>query len=206
MVIQHQLLKKIGSIKMKINNYLTPLLLLSLVLLFSCTQQNHDEISSIKIKYIRGHYAFDESIECQDIYTDSSLSSIISDTVLISKSLLSKINSELNSLNQTVEKNNYIGPRIRCEVNFTNNEQLVLCIGEYFGMTLNGVKYEDNLNLSYLIKRHSGYYQYFTYEFLIHFKELEESYRLDTILNEMKEIRYINTDHNYDTITEINRL
>lgn len=191
--------------KLKKSSFLILFFFTSLLLLISCNQQNESEISSIHVMYIRGHHMYDEGIECQDIKNDSSLSSSISDTILISKSFLSRINSELIALKPYSGKNKTIGARIRCEINYINNEQEILCIGEYIGMTLNGVKYEDNLNLAYLIKRNIGYYQYFTYEFLIHFNELENSSKLDTILNEMKVIRYINTEPINDTILDIIR-
>ncbi len=191
--------------KLKKSSFLNLLFFLSLIFLFRCTQQNESEISSVRVMYIRGHYLYDEGIECQDIKNDSSLISSISDTILTSKPLLSKINSELNALKPYEGKNKTIGPRIRCEISYVNNGQQILCIGERIGMTLDGIKYEDNQNLAYLIKRNIGYYQYFTYEFLINFNELEESSRLDTIMNEMKEIRYINNDHNNDTILDIIR-
>lgn len=191
--------------KLKKSRFLNLLFFACLQLLISCSQQSEGEISSIYVLYIRGHHMYYEGIECQQIKNDTILASSISDTTLTSKPLLAKINSEIFALKAYDSKNqtNGIGSRIRCEINYLNNEQQILCIGERIGMTLDGIKYKDNLNLAYLIKRNIGYYQYFTYEFLINFNELENSPRLDTVLNEMKVIRYLNTEPINDSIIDI---
>ncbi len=182
--------KKIGNIKIKLINAMikvnSSLLLVILISIFtSCSQDNQTKVSSVEISYLKGHIEFAKGLNCDQISSGLLLDRSIVDTIITDSQILNKLDSLLGVLKFNSSKFS-VDSRIKCEIKFNSGKTKTLCIGEKSGIKYGSDYYNENLLLLFLIKRNSGYYQYFPYNDLKFFSELKDSVRLNITLNKME--------------------
>jgi hypothetical protein len=126
---------------------------------------------SIKIAYLKGSLETPMAIRCGVIrsYPQSYLKK---DTLIIDQEKIKEIKmhlqrSKVDSLNPICDV------RLDCYIIEADGDSLSICIGDFNCMVLNGKPMNANDTLAYLIKKYSGYYNYFSVNGLEYFKEIK---------------------------------
>lgn len=147
------------------------LLLLVLFHFAFCKGINKDKtnIGSIQIRYYKGTIETTNSIRCGSIMKEIPLTK---DTLLIQGH--HKIITQIKALKEMKGDNTpNCDIRMQCWVKCENGDSILLCIGEFDCLIKNGKKMKNNDSLIYLIRKYSGYYNYFSKEELKHFSEIK---------------------------------
>lgn len=167
---------------------------------FGCRveQSSEDSLDSVHVYYFKGYFESPASGECKSIVVNNEEYTSVADTVITDRKVLRAIDSCLKAMN-TPLNNKRIDARLRCVLNYSNSKTETLCLGEKIGISFRGEVYKNNL-LIYLIKRHSGYYNYFPVNHLKYFKELKDTLRRNTIINEMPKLLYFRNNSNKEII------
>lgn len=151
--------------------------------IISCNQKQHnlEDIIEIQVSFIKGHMERSTAIECSTFPDGTAMTRVI-DTTLSSEAVLNQIKNHLREL-KTIDDYSSPDVRIKCIIVFSDKETKTLCLGDLGGTMFNDQVVEDNLELAFLIKENSGYYNYYPQKFLPSFPELQDSLRLKEILS-----------------------
>ena len=167
------------------------IILLSLILCFTvfCNNNKKDLTTyvSIEILYLKGLVETRGPVSCGAIKKTKSLRKV--DTVLVDKQICNDIVTQIKLLKE-LKTDSFISNcdvRIQCKINYANGDSVNLCIGEFNCIIKDGQRMRKNDTLIYLIRKHSGYYNYFSKEELSYFDEL----KLFKIPNDYKDLRRI---------------
>jgi hypothetical protein len=128
-------------------------------------------LKSINITYIKG---FIESPTLFDSARISKLKILTKDTIIIDEKVLREINYLLSTLKEQKKGNPSCDIRIICKANYSNNEILNFTIGFPNCIIIKNNEMKFNDSLIYLIRKESGYYNYFPKEEFLYFKELKK--------------------------------
>jgi hypothetical protein len=150
------------------------LLLLLIYLNVGCKDRNESNLSNrtVEIIYLKGSFDTFTSLKCGSLHKSKSIP--IKDTILYDEKLIGRIINQVRKLNTIQNIANPCDTRIQCRITESNGDSLLLCIGEFNCLFLDGKSVESNDSLVYLIKKMSGYYNYFTKESLIYFREIKK--------------------------------
>lgn len=164
-----------------------PLLLLALFSAYFFTRCNisdtkriENSIIKIEVTYLKGIFETPYCFECDSFpYAIPVNKKRIVDTVIADMSLLNQIGKELSQLTP----NDSFGDtdvRLKCKIYRNNHTTDILCIGGFIGTSYNGRSFNDNQNLTFLIKYNSGYYNFcYGDEYLNLFLELKDTSKLN---------------------------
>lgn len=138
------------------------------------------EIKEIKVSFIKGYLERSSKIDCST-FPDGVTPKRIIDSTISSEIVLNEIINQLSDLKSI---GGYSSPdvRIKCIIEFSNKKTKILCLGDLGGIMYDDQVMEDNFALAFLIKKNSGYYNYFPKKHLPFFTELKDSLRLKEIL------------------------
>ena len=147
-------------------------LFLLLCLFSSCNsiKKNKINIGSVEIQYFKGFVETNIRVRCGSIKKNKN--SFIVDTTLIEKysEIVSRVRGlkilEFDSINCDI--------RIQCKINCENGDSINLCIGDFNCLMKDGKGVERDDSLIYLIRKYSGYYNYFSGHELTYFDELKQ--------------------------------
>jgi hypothetical protein len=148
------------------------ILLLSLAT--SCIIDNKEpDITLINIKYIKGIIETNKPIECGTL--NKILSSGVKDTIISDKAILIIIKHQIsNTFNLTLDTPvSVCDIRMQCNIKLTNGDTVVLCIGEFNCLIKEDTRIMKNDTIVYLMRKYSGYYNYFPQDELDFFEELK---------------------------------
>lgn len=155
--------------------YTMPLLLIVLSFIFSAScketrQINHFPI--LKISYLKGNTERIIPVKCGEIMNFPAAEFKV-DTNIIDKELVNRIINQAKSLNQlSDDRQTGCDVKIDCTIKLTKEDSIKLCIGDFDCILKDGVLMKKNDTLLYLIRRYSGYYNYFQEKSLKYFEEL----------------------------------
>ncbi|NPD48215.1 MULTISPECIES: hypothetical protein [unclassified Lentimicrobium] len=158
-----------------------------------CSIDSRKSISSLEIKYYKGHFESPISLVCSELLNEESFDIGIVDTVIFNQTVLNQVDSLLKILKLDSQIGS-LDARVCCVINFNNGDETHLCLGERFGVKYQNKYYDDSQLLSYLIKSNSGYYQYFPIDLLNYFPELKDSVRKIRTIESMRRKLYIKND------------
>lgn len=171
---------------------------LALITLFLCfttfcssLKKDNPPNASIEIFYLKGVVDTRTPINCGTI-TKTKPSFRKVDTVLTEKQRYIEIVNQVKLLreqNKDSSGTSNCDVRIQCKINHANGDSTNFCIGEFNCLVKNGQRMEKNDTLIYLIRKHSGYYNYFSKEDLAYFDELKHF----GIPNDYKDLRRVNS-------------
>lgn len=139
---------------------------------FSAKQPNKHSV--IYISYYKGLAETLVPIRCGDIAKIPSESFKV-DTIIADSYLVNEIKKQAEIAQKNTSRL-FSGCDIRmdCKVFHNNTESMKICIGQLDCIVINGEPVGSNNKLLYLIRKNSGYYNYFNREQLRHiFKELK---------------------------------
>jgi hypothetical protein len=157
---------------MDINNFKIILFILVLTLFSFCSdrEKNHSKNATIETLYLKGLAETPIAVQCGELPI-SKYSSLYGNTVLCDEKKYIEILNYVKSLKllKTDGKFTNCDIRIQCKINLTNGDSIRLCIGLSNCIIRNGQLMEKNDTLIYLIRRYSGYYNYFSKEVLLRF-------------------------------------
>jgi len=133
--------------------------------------KNNTLIESIDISYLKGNIETKKPFFCGFI---TSIKPTFSkkDTILTDPQKYKEILAQLLKLRIDSTSSN-CDVRIECKVNLSNRDSIKICIGSFNCIMKNGRKMINNDTLVYLVRRYSGYYNYFTKENLSFFPEIK---------------------------------
>lgn len=155
--------------------YLTPLLLIILSFVFSTSCKETRQINHLpilKVSYLKGNTERIIPVNCGEIMNLSSVEFKV-DTVITDKELVNRIINQAKSLNQLPGNlQTRCDVKIDCSIKLTKEDSIKLCIGDFDCIVSDGLLMERNDTLLYLIRRYSGYYNYFQKTSLKYFEEL----------------------------------
>jgi len=151
--------------------------LLSLFLVTHCCRGSKSDSSNIvliEVSYFKGQIERPEPLPCGGIA--SIKSNIIKDTVLTDKQELNEIEHQISMIRELkVDSTIYsCDVRIQCKLNLKNGKSIKVCIGKFNCLIKDFKRMTQNDTLVYLIKKYSGYYNYFPKEELMYFEELKQ--------------------------------
>jgi hypothetical protein len=153
------------------SKYIFVFLLFSQLLLISCTQNRKKEIiPNIKISYFKGLTETIIPVKCGEIMARPRIDYKI-DTILTDGQLIDEIRNQIKSL-KPLEGSQDCNVRIDCIINLYS-DTIKLCIGTFDCIIKDGKLMSRNDTLLFLIRKNSGYYDYFTQNNLKYFKELK---------------------------------
>jgi len=140
----------------------------------SCFHRDSTNITSIEVSFIKGNVEKPIPISCGALAFMRG--GIVKDTVLSGVKELSEIELQLSSMK---EKNmdstvHSCDVRIHCLVHFKNNKTIKLCIGQFNCIVEDNIRMINNDTLIYLIRKGTGYYNYFSKDDLAYFDELKQ--------------------------------
>ena len=131
--------------------------------------------ASIEILFIKGSINTRIPIGCGAI-TKTKSSFRKGDTIIVDKQKYLEIVNQIKILKKlnpdSVNPNCDV--RIQCKINYTKGDPVRLCIGEFNCLVKDGNIMEGNDTLVYLIRKYSGYYNYFSRSELSYFHELKK--------------------------------
>lgn len=138
------------------------------------------EIKDIKVSFIKGYLERSSKIDCS-AFPDGIAPNRIIDSTITNEDALDEI---INHLRDLKSIDGYSSPdvRIKCIIEFSNKKTKILCLGDLGGIMYDGKVMEDNFEMAFLIKKNSGYYNYFPRKYLPLFSELKDSSRLNEII------------------------
>lgn len=150
---------------------ITSLLFFLLCLFASCNgiKKNKKNIDSVEIQYFKGYVETNIRVRCGSIKKIKN--SFIEDTILIEK--YNEIVSQVRGLKILKFDSINCDIRMQCKINCENGDSIKLCIGEFNCLIKDGKGMETNDSLIYLIRKYSGYYNYFSKEELTYFPEIK---------------------------------
>ncbi len=121
------------------------------IFFFSCTLQlKPDKVNSIRILYLPEEMTVMTSIDTCDkifIYPE-----FLKDTTIIDQKFINDFTREFNSLEKSNEIDSAIDFRIRCILDYENDKNYIICLGEYFDIMVDNSLMKDNPELIQLIK------------------------------------------------------
>jgi hypothetical protein len=169
--------------------------LIVISLIASCNGTKKDKISikSIEILYLKGTVCTTSSINWGAI--SSMIPKLINDTFLFDETKLKEMEHQISiikELKMDSTTSRGCDVRIECKINLKNGKIITLCLSEFNCLIKDDKRIARNDTLIYLIKRYSGYYNYFRKEDLIYFDEL----KLFGIPNDYRDLRKKNTSTN----------
>jgi len=131
--------------------------------------------ASIEILYIKGSINTRIPIDCGDI-TKTKSSFRKGDTIIVDKQKYIEIVNQIKTLKELKADRTHpnCDVRIQCKINYTNGDSVKLCIGEFNCLVKDGNIMGKNDTLVYLIRKYSGYYNYFSKRELSYFHELKK--------------------------------
>lgn len=142
------------------------------LLVISCTLNNHNEsLKRIEISYFKGTVEMHTRVECGSIKTKMGDPSI-KDTFITNQGIYEEIINKIQKL-KSDSSGFSCDSRIECRVSLTKRDSFLLCIGDFNCLILNSQKKVNNDSLVYLIRRYSGYYNYFKKEDLGYLPEIK---------------------------------
>jgi hypothetical protein len=151
--------------------YENVLLFICILFLISCNQNPKKEASpNIHISYFKGFTETIIPIKCGEIITRPKFENKV-DTIITDRHLIDKIVNQINSL-KAINGPQFCNVRIDCVVNL-NSDTIKLCIGNFDCISKDGNLMQRNDTLLFLIRKYSGYYDYFSQGRLKYFKELD---------------------------------
>lgn len=129
------------------------------------------EIESLEVTYVKGFVNTRIPFTCKTLET---INTFKCDTGIINQEYRDMIGEQIELL----KKSNYYANsncdiRIVCDIRLSDNDSLKLCIGESNCILINGEEMDKNDTLVFLIKKYSGYYNYFSKDDLVFFDELK---------------------------------
>jgi len=155
--------------------YIISLLLIIVSFIFSSSCKETRQISqfpALKISYLKGNTERIIPVKCGEIINFPAAEFKV-DTSIIDKELVNRIINQAKSLNP-LSGNLQTGCDIKidCTINLTKGDSIKLCIGDFDCILKDGVLMKKNDTLLYLVRRYSGYYNYFQETSLKYFEEL----------------------------------
>ena len=167
--------------------------ILSLILFFLVTycfvkcKSDSNDLVSIEALYFKGRVESSVPLSCGGFASINS--GLIKDTVLTDKQKLHDIEHQFLMLMElNVDTINSCDVRIQCKLNFKKRKPLTICIGAFNCLIRDFKRIPQNDTFVYLIKKYSGYYNYFSKEELSYFEELKQL----GIPNDYKDLRRLN--------------
>jgi len=146
-------------------------LLFSQFLLISCNQNPKKEFKpNIKISYFKGLTETIIPVKCGEIIARPRFDYKI-DTIITDGQIIEEIRNQITSL-IPLEGSQDCNVRIDCIINLYS-DTIKLCIGTFDCIIKDGKLMSRNDTLLFLIRKNSGYYDYFTQDNLKYFKELD---------------------------------
>jgi hypothetical protein len=153
------------------SKYKVVLLLFWLLLLISCNQNSKKETKpNIQISYFKGLTETIIPVKCGEIIARPRFDNKI-DTIITDGHLIDKIENQIKSL-KALEGSQNCNIRIDCVINL-HSDTIKLCIGNFDCIIKDGNLMARNDTLLFLIRKNSGYYDYFSQDNLKYFKELD---------------------------------
>lgn len=152
----------------------TILTIIFFVFTASCRESKQiSQLPELKISYLKGFTERIIPVKCGEIMS-SPLAEIKVDTCIIDKELVNQIITQVKSLNP-LSSNLQTGcdVKIDCTIKMTKEDSIKLCIGDFDCILRDGLLMKRNDTLLYLIRRYSGYYNYFQKATLKFFEELD---------------------------------
>jgi hypothetical protein len=144
--------------------------LICLLFLISCSQNsNKKSTPNIHISYFKGLTETIIPVKCGEILTRPRFDYKV-DTIITDGQLIDKIVNQIKSL-RTSGGSQYCNVRIDCIINL-QADTIKLCIGNFDCIVKDGILMNRNDTLLFLIRKYSGYYDYFPHDNLKYFKEL----------------------------------
>ncbi|NOU17309.1 MAG: hypothetical protein HOO91_07115 [Bacteroidales bacterium] len=170
-------------------NRVVILLVLSFFLIVSCIRKKEkaSNIDNISISYITGYINTQVPFVCGQI--PAILPAIRKDTILVDEKILSEVEQQIKVLQNLKMDSTTCDIRLQCKIFYRNKTSSSICIGMFNCIIKDNLRMCKNDNLTYLIKRHSGYYNYFSKEDLAYFDELKQF----GIPNDYKDLRRVNS-------------
>ncbi|MCX6221332.1 MAG: hypothetical protein NTZ69_10115 [Bacteroidia bacterium] len=131
--------------------------------------------NSIEILYIKGSINTRTPIECGTI-TKAKSSYRKGDTLIVDKQKYIEIVNQIKTLKELKADSTLpnCDVRIQCRINYANGDSVKLCIGKFNCLIKDGNIMSKNDILVYLIRKYSGYYNYFSKSELLYFPELNK--------------------------------
>jgi hypothetical protein len=149
-------------------------LLASLFIFISCSSKLTTKHSIIYISYLKGFTESIFQVKCGDIgkipATGFKVDTLIVDSILVNE-IFKQVKIAKNATNRSF---NGCGIRMDCKLIINDKDSTKLCIGETDCTIIDGEFAGVNDTLLYLIRKNTGYYNYFNKEELLYFKEIEK--------------------------------
>ena len=153
-----------------INRLLIFIFSIIIALIFSCNpNEKRDYKPLIIISYYKGLIESPVAIKCGQVSKIPPIEFKV-DTLISDTSLIHKISNCASNL-RTEASSNCEG-RLDCFI-IQNSDTTKLCIGTFDCIKKNGIGMHRNDTLLYLIRKNSGYYNYFRKDELRYFDELK---------------------------------
>lgn len=140
----------------------------------SCNEIGRNKLLYIEIFYPKGPIETRLPLNCNDIQRMNR--AIRVDTVIINRSDLIGIVNNLKNL-KGIKLDSISLPcdiRTVCIFKYSNKDSIRLCIGKFNCILKNNINMDKNDTLVYLIRKCSGYYNYFQKEDLIYCDEVRK--------------------------------
>jgi hypothetical protein len=132
----------------------------------------NSKLTSVRISYIKGFIERPIPTSCGELALMNS--SFIKDTILTDVKELNDIEDQLARLKeQNSDSLSSCDVRIQCIINQKDGKEIKLCIGNFNCLIKDNIRMLKNDTLIYLIRKYSGYYNYFTRNDLDYFNELK---------------------------------
>ncbi|MCX6221329.1 MAG: hypothetical protein NTZ69_10100 [Bacteroidia bacterium] len=135
---------------------------------------NVNKIENIEVFYAKGIVTPVTMVVCGQIRAMPP--DFIVDTLLSDKAFLTTVENLTNKLEKEENGDDLsdCDIRVECVVNYKGNKTKTICIGKFNCMKLNSTYHRECDSLAYLIKKRSGYYNYFKKEYLVNFREIQK--------------------------------
>jgi hypothetical protein len=147
------------------------ILFLSIALFISCLRSTKDEsLPRIQISYFKGIIERPRRTICGEISGIPPMEYKI-DTLIVDKELIEEICKCISHLKVNKDFSS-CDVRLDCFIQ-QKIDTIKLCIGEFDCILKDGVSMERNDSLLYLIRKNSGYYNYYKKDQLKYFEELK---------------------------------
>lgn len=149
------------------------LIILCFILFVSCKEtRSNNHYPILKISYLNGNTERIIPFRCGEI-VNLPIVELKTDTTILDNELIGRVIKQVKSLNR-FSSNPQTGcdVKIDCLLKLSEKDSIKLCIGDFDCILKDGVLMERNDTLLYLVRRYSGYYNYFKETSLKYFKEL----------------------------------
>lgn len=152
--------------------------------LISCNlPHSENKIIYTRVRYVSPLALHYFRLDCNEINK-----TYIVDTVIIDRDFLDSLDMFLHVIQPTL-KPMEIDAKICCTIVRENKDSSQIALGNYIGTVIDGQSKRDNLDLFFLIKKHTGYYTYYFYDRLYDFYELNSQNRIVEIKKMIKKKR-----------------